>query len=119
MAGPVITTLLSPNPASGNQTADGAEDTLASSSAASGTYVLRVDTTNMADGDVLELRAYSKANGSASEVLAWYASIANAQSEILKYSPPIPTADDIKFTLKQTAGTNRTYQWAVLNLNGT
>ena len=119
MAGPVITTLLSPNPASGNQTADGSEDTLASASAASGTFVLRVDTSNMADGDVTELRAYSKANASGSEVLCWYVSIANAQGEVLKYSPPIPTAEDIKFTLKQTAGTNRTYQWAVLNLNGT
>lgn len=119
MAGPVITTLLTPNPASGSQTADGLEDTLASATAASGTFLLKVDTANMADGDILELRAYTKARSTDTERQVAYISLANAQSDPLAFLGPIATDADIKFTLKQTAGTNRAYPWAVLNLNGT
>src|SRR5579863_9590896 len=118
MAGPVITTLLSPNPASGNLTADGLEDTLASGTAASGTFMPRVNLANMADGDVVELRGYTKANGSDTEGQLWYISFANKQSDVLPPLPATPTAEDYKVTLKQTAGTNRTFQWSVLNLNG-
>ncbi len=119
MAGPVITTLLSPNPASGNQTADGLEDTLASGTAVSGTFMPRIDLSNMADGDIVEIRGYTKANGSGSEGQSWVVSFANKQTDVVPPLPATPTAEDYKVTLKQTAGTNRTYQWSVLNLNGT
>ena len=119
MSGPVITTLLSPNPASGNLTADGTEQTLANSTAASGTFMPRVSLANMVDGDIVEIRGYSKANGSATERQCWICSFANAQGDQLPPLPATPTAEDYKVTLKQTAGTNRTYQWSVLNLNGT
>lgn len=118
MSGPVITALLSPNPASGNLTADGSEDLLASATAASGVFQLRADLSNMADGDIVELRAYTKANGNGTEGLVYYASFANAQTNKIALSLPVATAEDIKFTLKQTAGTNRNFQWSVLNLVG-
>jgi hypothetical protein len=66
MAGPVITTLLSPNPANGTQTTDGTENSLASGTA-SGTYVLTLETINMADGDVLEIRGYHKPGASSTK----------------------------------------------------
>lgn len=114
-----ITTKLSVNPASGAQTATGAEDTLASTTAMSsgGTLVLVVDTTNMADGDVLELRAYHGKNGG-SDRLAYYASFSNAQTDALKISIPVPVHANgrYKATLKQTAGTNRSYDWWITEL---
>lgn len=116
---PVITTLLSPNPASGNTTTDGTEQTLASGTAAAGTYQCLVDTTNMVDGDIIELRCYTKSNGSATEHQEFYASFGGAQGDAVKASPIIPTAADVKFTIKRTAGTDRAYQWGVNNLNGT
>jgi hypothetical protein len=121
MAGPVITALLSPNPASGSQTADGLEDTLASASTLSqgGTFLPQVDLSNMADGDQTEIRIYNQANASSSLVQEVYLSFANKQSDPLPPLPAIPATIGWKLTLKQTAGTNRAYQWSVLNLNGT
>lgn len=110
-----ISTGLTPNPASGNTTTDGTEQTLASGTPA-GTYVLRIDTTNMVDGDTIELRAYGKANGSATEHQCYFASFSNTQTDALKLSPPIPAVEDIKLTLKRTAGTDRAYQWSVVVL---
>lgn len=123
MAGPVITTLLSPNPGSGNQTADGSEDVLASSTSLSVGAIFQpiIDVSNMADGDVLVVKTYKQANGSGSLVEESAVSFANAQSDD---TPPLPVtacANGVgyKVTLTQTAGTNRTYQWSVLNLLGT
>lgn len=119
MSAPVITTLLTPNPASGSQTATiSTEHTLASASSAGGVYLLRVNCVNMVDGDVVELRAYTKASGSDSEAVCYLASFANTQSDVIKLSIPVATAEDIKFTLKQTAGTGRAFPWGVLNLSG-
>jgi hypothetical protein len=121
MAGPIITTLLSPNPASGNQTADGSEDVLASATslASSGIFLPQVDLSNMADGDIVEIRIYNQANSSSSLVQEVYVSFANAQSDVLPPLPALPATIGYKVTLKQTAGTDRTFQWSVLNLLGT
>jgi hypothetical protein len=120
MAGPVITTLLSPNPASGNLTADGTEQTLASSSSASGTFFPRVNLANMVDGDLVVITGYTKANGSDTEAQTWQISFVNKQTDIV---PPLPvtiTAEDYKITLKETpVSGHHTYYWSVLNLNGT
>ena len=118
MAGPVITTLLSPNPASGSATVVvGTEDTLASGTA-SGTYVLTLETINMADGDIVEVRGYDKPGGSSTSRLSFYYSLANAQSTPGHISPPILTEGYVAFSIKQTSGTARTFNWSVLNLNG-
>jgi hypothetical protein len=116
MAGPVITTLLTPNPASGTTTTDGTEQTLASGTAVSGTFMLRLDTNAMLDGDIIELRYYTKA-GSTERLQNLYP-ITGSQSEPIHLSPIIPTAEDYKVTIKRTAGTDRAYAWSVLNTNG-
>ena len=118
MAGPVITTLLSPNPASGSQTTDGTENSLVSGTA-SGTYVLTLETVNMADGDVLEIRGYHKPGASATKRQNFYLALSNTQGDPGFISPPIPTEGYVEFTIKRTAGTDRSYKWSVLNLNGT
>jgi hypothetical protein len=120
MGAPNITTLLSPNPASGNTTANGTEQTLASAASAAGIYQLDFDRTNMTDGDVTELRAYKKVNGGAAEHLIGFVSLgpAGTPTEAIVEFGPFATSNCIKFTMKQIAGTNRAYQWGVLNFTG-
>ena len=118
MPGPVITSLLTPVPAQGSQTCViGTEHTLATGNA-SGTYVLTLETSAMADGDVLEVRGYDKPGGSATARQLFYYSLANAQSNPAHISPTIITEGFVQFTIRQTAGTGRTMNWSVLNLNG-
>ena len=98
---------------SGSKTADGTEQTL-STQTTSGTYVFGIDTANMANGDVIEIRIKTKMRSGDSSQLAYFVSYANAQSELNKYSVAIAVDVEIVVTLKQTAGTNRTYLWALL-----
>ena len=63
MAGPVITTLLSPNPASGSLTADGNTNAICGGSS-SGTYLPQIDLRNMVAGDVIEYRCWKSAYSS-------------------------------------------------------
>lgn len=113
-----ITAQLTPNPASGNTTTDGTEQVLASStSVTGGSFVFLIDTTNMVDGDAIELRVFSNAN-SAAYMLAYFASFAGAQTDVLKTSlvVPVESTGRYKVSLKRTAGTDRAYQWKVLQL---
>jgi len=114
-----ITTQLSPNPASGNTTADGTAQTLASSAGLSsgGIFVLIVETVNMAAGDVLELRLYTSVN-TANDRQCAFASFSNAQSDVATLAMPVPVEAGGRFkaTLKQAAGTNRSYQWKIVQL---
>jgi hypothetical protein len=123
MSAPAITTLLSPNPASGNTTPAGlnTETTLASATSLSqgGTFLPQVDLSNMADGDVTEIRIYNQVNSGSSLVLQCYMAFGNAQGDPLPPLPAIPATIGWKVTVNQTAGTARAYQWSVLNLNGT
>jgi hypothetical protein len=80
------------------------------------TYVLVVDTSAMANGDILELRIYTKALTGGAEQLAYSVVFANAQAEPIKYSPPVPADISIRATLCQPAGTARAYPWKLLSL---
>ena len=103
--------------ASGSQTATiNTEHQLVDITSA-GTYLLKVDTVNMADGDILALRMYTKINGGTLRVcyVEWFYD-AQDTDDLIKSSIPIPTADECKFTLKQTAGTGRAFVWEVLAL---
>lgn len=118
MAGPVVTTLLGTNPSTGSLTTDGTEQTFDSGSSVSGTFLLRVDTNAMVDGDQIEIRVYTKAAAGGTERQTMYYSMANAQGDPIHMSPPVPTAEDIKFTIKRVAGSDHAYPWSILNLNG-
>lgn len=81
-----------------------------------GVYVLVVDTVNLAAGDQLELRAKTKCKSGSSSRLAFIAGYAHAQAEINKYSVPIPIDTEVIFTLKQVAGTGRSFDWNILQV---
>jgi hypothetical protein len=80
------------------------------------TYVLVVDTSAMATGDLLELRLYTKCLTGGAEALAYSVSYAHVQGDPIKYSPPVPADISIKATLCQPAGTARAFPWKLLSL---
>ena len=102
---------------SGSQTATiSTEHNLGTEITAAGTYVLVVDTGNMAAGDVLELRIKTKAKSGGTQRQAYAVSYANAQASPNKYSVPVPVDTSFQATLKQTAGTGRAFDWNILAL---
>lgn len=94
----------------------GTEHTLGVSITAAGVYVLAVDTNAMVNGDVLELRIKTKAKTGSTLRQAYSATYANVQSDANKFSVPVPVDTEITFTLKQTAGTGRGFDWNILAL---
>lgn len=104
---------------SGTQTATGGEDTLLDIAVA-GVYTLHVDKINMAAGDVVELRVYQIVLTAGTRRVAYIARFADAQptDDLIALSIPIANeltdSGSLRFTLKQTAGTNRNYPWKVL-----
>src|SRR3569832_1117279 len=102
---------------SGSQTAAiGTEHTLGAAITTPGVYVLVVDTNAMANGDVLELRVYSKCKTGSTSRQARVSAFANAQIDTNKYNVPIPNNTENTNTHKQTAGTGRAFDWNILSL---
>lgn len=102
--------------ASGTQAATiGVEHTLDTETTIS-TYVLVVDCNAMVAGDTLELRAKVKTLGGSTERLAYIETLNGAQTAPVFLSVPIPTVHSVKFTLEQTTGTGRSYDWSVVGL---
>lgn len=117
------------NKANGTQTATiGTEHTL-NTQTDSGVYIVGVNLKNMVAGDALQLRAYTKIlTGDAQSWLAYEAEFANAEGdgaavgssaegEVLAFSVPIASPFSLTFTLKQTAGTGRSFDWRVDQLS--
>lgn len=94
----------------------GTETQLGSNSTTNATYLLKVNTANMALGDVLEMRLYAQDISSGSVVQCFKGTFANAQANPLKLSMPCASDISLKCTLKQTAGTGRTFTWEILRI---
>lgn len=97
---------------SGSQTATiGTEHSLATPTT-NATYVLHVDTVNLVNGDLVELRCYDKVDGT-NYAQMWKGTFQHIQINNAKVSPPIAVTAQAKFTLKQVAGTGRVFPWSV------
>lgn len=81
-----------------------------------GVYVFVLDTNAMVAGDITIIRIKTKYASGGTSRLAYTATYANAQSEPIKYSIPIPVDTEIIVTLEQTDGTGRAYPWNLLTL---
>lgn len=81
-----------------------------------GVYVFVLDTNAMVAGDITIIRIKTKYASGGTSRLAYTATYANAQSEPIKYSIPIPVDTEIIVTLEQTDGTGRSYPWNLLTL---
>ena len=88
--------------------------------AVAGTFTLHVDTVNMAAGDTLELRIYQRGLAGGTRRVGYFQSFPDAQytDDLVKISVPISNeltdTGALRFTLKQTVGTGRSYPWKVL-----
>jgi hypothetical protein len=101
---------------SGTQAATvGTEHTLATDTS-NKTVVLAVDLGNMAAGDTVELRIYTKILSTSTERVAYSAVFQHAQGMPNVYSVPVPANISVKATLKQTAGTGRSFDWSLLGV---
>ncbi|MHB1176073.1 MAG: hypothetical protein ACYCZJ_13220 [Sulfuriferula sp.] len=94
----------------------GTETFLGTAITAAGVYVLVLDTNAMLNGDTLVMRAYTKAKGASVSRIAYVGAISNIQIDPNKYSIPIPVDTEIKFSITQTTGTARAFDWNILSL---
>lgn len=105
---------------SGTQTATVTTEHTLLDVAVAGTFTLHVDTVNMVDGDVLELRIYSIGLTGGTRRVTYFQPFYGAQptDDVMKISVPISNdltdAGSLRFTLKQAFGTSRNFPWKVL-----
>lgn len=106
--------------ATGTQAATvGTEHTLSDVNQA-GVYQLIVDTDNMVAGDAVELRIGAIVLTGGARKGAYFQTYTDEQSgeELIKYSVPVSNdltdTGSLRFTLKQTRGTSRNFDWKVL-----
>jgi hypothetical protein len=89
--------------------------------AVAGVFTLHVDTNVLVAGDVLELRVYQivLTGGTRRPVYLGRWCDAQAADDLIKVSVPIANeltdSGSLRFTLKQTFGTSRTFPWKVLS----
>lgn len=100
---------------SGTVTADGTEQTLATSTS-NATFQPKVDLSNMAIGDAVELRIYTKVLTGSTLHQCWKGTYANVQVNPVAIGPMLASDFSYKLTLKQTAGTDRNYDWSLLRV---
>lgn len=103
---------------SGTQTATVGTEHYLLSTSDNGTYILIVNVKNMIAGDTTELRLYLSTTDGAQADVCYYGKLQGAQgSDASVYiSVPLPSYSGCSFTLKQTAGTSRQFQWQILAL---
>lgn len=108
MANPIVE-------ASGTKLATGAEDTLATI-ATPRNLVLLVDLSNMAAGDTVTLRVKRAAKPAGLTRSVYEEVFSGVQDVPIAISAPIPSPTSASFTLQQSAGTMRNFDWAVESL---
>lgn len=77
--------------------------------------MLKVNTRNMVNGDVLELRVKSKILSGSAYELDYMVTYTHAQTELNKYSVPVLIDIGMTCTLKQVSGTGRVFDWTILS----
>lgn len=106
--------------ASGTQSATVGTEHFLTSPNVAGTFTLHVDTNAMAAGDTLELRVYQMVLTGGTQRVAYMATYQDAQptDDLIKISVPVSNeltdANALRFSLKQTEGTSRSFPWKVL-----
>lgn len=93
----------------------GSETQLGSDDTNNGTFEVEIQTGNLALGDTLVLKVYSKVltGDTVTNDLVWQQTYSNAQITNAKRSPPIASLFSLRATLTQTVGTGRTFPWSI------
>lgn len=76
-------------------------------------YTAYIDLTNMTTGDIVEIRVSVIVKTAGSHILYYLGTYSGAQSNPLVYIAPLPSDISWRLTLKQTAGTGRTYDYRI------
>jgi positive regulator of sigma E activity len=92
------------------------EHTLATTTTAK-TRVLVVDLTNLVAGDTVELRIKSKVLTGGSALLAYFVTYVGPVAAPVVHSIPVPGTYGATFTLKQTTGTGRNYDFEIRTID--
>jgi hypothetical protein len=106
--------------ASGTQTAVINTEHVLSDVNVAGTYIIEINTVNMAANDVVEFRIYTVTLTGGTRRVAYFTTYYGVQpvDDIQKISLPIGNdltdATSVEFTLKQTFGTGRNFDWKIL-----
>ncbi len=90
------------------------EHSLGSEETTDGWYWLIVDTSAMANADILVLRAKLKVKSGGTARTVARATFRDAQEQAAALSIPFPNIYGLTFTLEQTDGTGRSYDWSIL-----
>ncbi len=99
--------------ASGTQSAAvSTEHDLVATDTTDGVFQFCVDLAAMAGGDVVELRVKEKCLSAGTQRTVWTAVYSNDVTNDLSVSPPLILMHGWAFTLKQTAGTGRSFPWS-------
>ena len=104
--------------ASGTQAAAVGTEHFLTSPNVPGTFTLHVDTAALASGDTLELRIYQivLTGGTARQV--YFQSFTGPTQDGVQISVPVSNeltdTNALRFSLKQVAGTGRSFPWKVL-----
>ncbi len=80
---------------------------------ASNIYVYTIEVNNLADGDVVEFRVYKKDQGSGTDREIDRQTLSHAQAQGWAKFPPFFLPFGGKFTILQTAGTGRSFDWHI------
>lgn len=103
--------------ASGSNTLVIGTETTLTTDTTNGTYYFETDITNLAAGDVLELRIYTMTLSGGTLRVAWKTTFGPIPPiQDIAPSPPQPSDQSLRITLKQTAGTGRLFPWKLLRI---
>ena len=108
--------------ATGTQTATVTTEHVLADVAVTGVFQLIVDTVNLADGDVLELRVYQivLTGGTGRVVLQGLFYGAQPTTDLIKTSVPVVNdltdSQSLRFTLTQAFGSSRSFPWKVVKV---
>lgn len=103
--------------ASGTQSATVGTETTLTTDTSNATYYFEVDANALALGDVLELRIYVMTLSGGTLRQAWVTTIGPAPPICpIIVSPPQPSNQSLSVTLKQVAGTAKSFPWKLLKV---
>lgn len=109
--------------ASGTQTASIGTEHFLSSPNAVGDFQLKLDLSNMAAGDILEIRAYEMTITGGTTRPVWFYAFYGVQPDFAQISisewmaNSLTDTNAVRFSIKQTFGTGRGYAWNVIQRN--
>ena len=84
---------------------------------AGGTFVLTVDLNVLVAGDVLVVRCYDKVTSGSTSRLIYTAVYEGVQADPIMVTKPFSAPHEAKFSIEQTDGTGRTFDWSIRQLD--